>query len=115
MRCGCGIEHDELDGQPVARRATPAPRVCTPHAFVQLLAPREDRAFAPVMTLIGRHVADRAVAVRAAVPVDEASHPAVGSMRARRMVVADTQACASACETVPLSTGCRRRTCGRLN
>jgi hypothetical protein len=36
--------------------------VCGP--FVEVVATREDRAFSAVMTLIGRHVPDRAVAVR---------------------------------------------------
>ena len=33
---------------------------------------------APVMTLVGRHVSNCAVVVRAVVPLDEASHPAGG-------------------------------------
>ena len=71
---------DEISGRkgrPVARRAAPALQVRSAHAFVQLVSTREDRAFAPVMTLVGCYVPDRAVAVRAVVPIDEASHPAV--------------------------------------
>src|SRR5438094_10666471 len=77
MRCAFGVEYDEPDRQPVARRATPALGVRTARVFVQFVATREDGAFAPVMTLVGCHVSDRAVAVRAVVPIDEASYPAL--------------------------------------
>src|SRR6266567_5608832 len=77
MRCTLRVEYDELHGRPVARRAAPALRVCTAHAFVQRVASRQYGAFAPMMTLIGRHVSDRAMTVPAVVPVDEASNPAV--------------------------------------
>src|SRR5213078_3980400 len=39
-------------------------RVGTAHAFVQFVATREDRAFARVMTLVGRRIPKCAMAVR---------------------------------------------------
>ena len=77
MRSAFWVEHDEPDGQRVARRTAPVLRVRSAHAFVQFVATGEDRAFAPVMMLVGCHVPDRAVAVSAVIPSDEASHPAV--------------------------------------
>jgi hypothetical protein len=62
----------------VGRSTAPALRGRLACAFVQFVATGEERAFAPVMTLVGRHVPNRAVTVRAVVPIDEASHPAVG-------------------------------------
>lgn len=52
IRCVFGVEHDESDGQPIARRATPALGERTAHALVQFVAAREDHAFTPVMPLV---------------------------------------------------------------
>ena len=52
VRCAFGVEHNELDRQPVARRATPALRVRPARALIELVATGENRAFVPVMALV---------------------------------------------------------------
>ena len=113
MRCVFGVEDDELDRQPVARRATPALGVCTTRAFVQRVATREDCVFAPMMTLVGRHVLNCAVAVCAFVPLDEASYQQV----ADASLAKGSRGYAGVCFRARNSAseyGLSSETCGRL-
>ena len=68
----------------------------------------KDGTFAPVMALIERHVADDAMPVHAVVTIYEPRSQQVADARSAK-VAAGKAARASACETAPLSKGCRRR------
>jgi hypothetical protein len=77
MRRAFGIEDYEADGRPIASGAAPSLGVRASRSLVQLVTMGEHVALATVMSLIRRHVADRAVTVLAVVPSDEASDPAL--------------------------------------
>lgn len=80
------IEHHGADRRPVSSGASPSLRVRTACALIEPVTTRQDFLLTAEVTLIGRNVSDRAVAMLSVVPVDEVRNPAL-----RRVDVSERQ------------------------